>query len=51
MEAVRKQHSDMVSELQAKLRWYAENQALLDRNDGLVKEQQDVIRALEARWD
>lgn len=37
MEAVRKHYADMVSELQGKLKWYAENQQLLDRNEALVR--------------
>lgn len=34
---------------QGKLRWYVENQELLGKNDGLVREQAQVIAKLEER--
>lgn len=39
----------LVGQMQEKLAWYAENQELVNKNDGLVAEQRAIIQALEAR--
>jgi hypothetical protein len=41
----------VVSELQSKLAWYAENQELVDQNRGLVQEQAALIQRLERRLE
>jgi len=42
-------HAQQVAALEARLAWYVDNQELLGANDGLVAEQADVIRQLQAR--
>lgn len=47
MSSMQSRHDAMVSSLQEKLKWYADNQDLLTANDALVSQQAEVIRKLE----
>ncbi|KAL0032283.1 hypothetical protein WJX79_002357 [Trebouxia sp. C0005] len=49
MSDMQRQHDHMAAELQRKLTWYAENQDLVNKNSSVIKEQADVIAALEER--
>ncbi|KAL0049666.1 hypothetical protein WJX82_007177 [Trebouxia sp. C0006] len=49
MSDMQRQHDHMAAELQRKLTWYAENQDLVNKNSSVIKEQADVIAALEDR--
>ncbi|GIL79382.1 hypothetical protein Vretimale_16551 [Volvox reticuliferus] len=49
MDASRQANQALIQDMQAKLKWYAENQELLNKNDDLIAEQQKAIKQLQAR--
>jgi hypothetical protein len=49
MDVLKAQHAAAMGEMEAKLRWYVDNQGLLTANDALLAQQRDAIRDLQLR--